>query len=104
MDRAVFSNDIVTFYDDLRFSVWPERQILRRGTDNRSMSNKIAGPNSDNAFEDDVRLHDRMVAKSYLGTNQCTRPDFYVASNSRTRVDDCSRMDLQRIPASLKLK
>ena len=54
MNGAVLADDVVVADLDLRFSIRRERNILRRRSDHRAMSNEIADPYCDIAFNDNV--------------------------------------------------
>jgi hypothetical protein len=104
MNRTVFTNHVVVSDLDLRFSVRRERKILRRGANDRAVPNEIAGADRDISLNDNVRLHDCVIA------DDCSRPDYRewtdldIGSDLGVGIDKCRRMNLQSTPASLKLK
>src|SRR5947208_17166079 len=103
MDRTVFANHVAVSDLDLRFSFRRERKPLRWRANNRALSDEIASANDDISFNDNVRVHGRLITnhRSRPHYREWTDPD--VGSDLGMRIDKWARMNLQATAACLKI-
>ena len=68
------------------------------------MSNEISRADRHIAFNDNVRLHNRVITDYRLRPDRGERTDLDIGTNLRAGIDKSCRMNFQSTPASLKLK
>src|SRR5215211_7059135 len=94
MDRAVLADDIVVPDFDSRLSFRRKRNILRRRTDNRAVSDEISAADRDLALDHHVRLYGRFLADYHSWPNDREGANLHIGAEPCIWIDDGCRMNL----------
>ena len=104
MDCDVLADDVSIADFDRARCARLETQILRPRADDRAVANLVRRTQSDRAFNDGMRLHDRARADFHLRADAGVGSDLHLLAEPRRRIDHRGRMNFHSTPISLKLK
>jgi hypothetical protein len=104
MNRAILANHVAHADLDRALRLWVEAQILRGRSDDHPVSDKISGAHLHRSFDHDMCLELALLTDHGASPDYGVRADFNIRAQLRRRIDDRSRMNFHRTPASLKLK
>ncbi len=104
MNGHMLANDIAVADFDRAASPGLETEILRRATDERTVSNLVIRPQANHAFDHGVRLDDSARSDFHFTADARKRPDLDVIAEACAGIDQGGGMDLHSTPVSLKLK
>lgn len=104
MDRAIFAENVPFADSDAATHDWIEIQVLRRRSDDGAVPDQVLRSDLHFAFEHNVRLQRAAGGDCHSRADDRVGADGNILRDSRRRIDDRCRMNLQSTPASLKLK